>query len=118
MISCENIFRLVDYVFNINRLMKLMSNGMTMCAAGGGVGEPEREAARGPGGGGGQHGRDERHAGRALHAAARRAPPRRHRPAQRNTHSYTGQFGLVVGILASYARGRGFDSRTVQTLCA
>jgi hypothetical protein len=26
-----------------------------------------------------------------------------------------GRFGVVVGILAYYARGRGFDSRTVQT---
>jgi hypothetical protein len=25
------------------------------------------------------------------------------------------KFGVVVGILAYYARGRGFDSRTVQT---
>jgi uncharacterized membrane protein (DUF441 family) len=28
---------------------------------------------------------------------------------------FDGQFGVVVGILAHYARGRGFDSRTVQT---
>jgi hypothetical protein len=26
-----------------------------------------------------------------------------------------GRFGVVVGILAYYARGRGFNSRTVQT---
>jgi hypothetical protein len=26
-----------------------------------------------------------------------------------------GRFGIVVGILACYARGRGFDFRTVQT---
>jgi hypothetical protein len=26
-----------------------------------------------------------------------------------------GRCGVVVGILAYYARGRGFDSRTVQT---
>jgi hypothetical protein len=26
-----------------------------------------------------------------------------------------GQYGVVVGILAYYARGRGFDSRTAQT---
>jgi hypothetical protein len=26
-----------------------------------------------------------------------------------------GRFVVVVGILAYYARGRGFDSRTVQT---
>jgi hypothetical protein len=29
--------------------------------------------------------------------------------------SYDGRFGVVVGIFAYYARGRGFDSRTVQT---
>jgi hypothetical protein len=27
-----------------------------------------------------------------------------------------GRFGVVVGILVYYARGRGFDSRTVQTI--
>jgi hypothetical protein len=32
--------------------------------------------------------------------------------------SVFGLFGIVVGILAYYARGRGFDFRTVQTfLC-
>jgi hypothetical protein len=28
---------------------------------------------------------------------------------------FNGRFGVVVGILAYYASGRGFDSRTVQT---
>jgi hypothetical protein len=28
---------------------------------------------------------------------------------------FDGRFGVLVGILAYYARGRGFDSRTVQT---
>jgi hypothetical protein len=30
---------------------------------------------------------------------------------------FDGRFGVVVGILAYYARGRKFDSRTVQTFC-
>jgi hypothetical protein len=32
-----------------------------------------------------------------------------------NITSFDGQCGVAVGILAYYARGRGFDSRTVQT---
>jgi hypothetical protein len=31
------------------------------------------------------------------------------------TGYFDGRCGVVVGILAYYARGRGFDSRTVQT---
>jgi hypothetical protein len=30
-------------------------------------------------------------------------------------HTFDGRCGVVVYILAYYARGRGFDSRTVQT---
>jgi hypothetical protein len=31
-----------------------------------------------------------------------------------NMYNIDGRWGVVVGILAYYARGRGFDSRTVQ----
>jgi hypothetical protein len=30
-------------------------------------------------------------------------------------YNFDGRFGVVMGILAYYARGRGFNSRTVQT---
>jgi hypothetical protein len=29
-------------------------------------------------------------------------------------NNFDGRFGVVVGVLAYYARGRGFDFRTVQ----